>query len=323
MILLRGVVKTELHITRKHPNHKFSFGDHDHPKSLVIVKLSHGMKYPSADKFLDKVAALLEKETHLIIDCTFVQSVDYTGVQAFRSLLLASVRKGLHIVFANLNDEVHREFEKLGLDHFHFVSSVDDAIGEYNKAIVISEIEEEESALDNSKIKVVIENVDGVNVSRQNTSTAELIEEPKIHSNQSTITKRLEQERLRRRLLRELKFQPHIYGDVPLIVGGNLDFGDELDKDPVDDDGENSNSFEEDDSFTSPSSSSDCRRDVADQVPVPNAGDTGSQVTSTQSEGRRRRHGHERNIQFLNSVLLRFVFLSQFIITTLILNNPP
>ena len=143
LMLLKSVVDTGIEQERiaLETHRKFTFGDATPLESVIVLRLSHGMRYPSVEKFLKKTEKVLRNEKHVIVDCIFVHSVDYTGVQAFRSLLLMSVKKGFHIAFVNMNQKVREQLEKLGLEKSHLAGNIDEAIGEYNKAVALSEMQ--------------------------------------------------------------------------------------------------------------------------------------------------------------------------------------
>ena len=143
IMLLKSVVDTGIDQERitLETHRKFTFGDATPLESVIVLRLSHGMRYPGVEKFLRKTEKILRNEKHVVVDCIFVHSVDYTGVQAFRSLLLMSVKKGFHIAFVNMNSRVREQMEKLGLEKSHLAGNIDEAIGEYNKAIALSEMQ--------------------------------------------------------------------------------------------------------------------------------------------------------------------------------------
>lgn len=102
-------------------------------KFVKIVRLSHGMKYPSADKFIDRLARVLAEaedasDVFIVLDCQFFTGIDYTGLQALRTFLLMAVRKKKRVVFTNLSKRLHTKLSRLGLEHFIHVDNAEEAI---------------------------------------------------------------------------------------------------------------------------------------------------------------------------------------------------
>ena len=191
VMLLKSVVDTDIEQERitLRSHRRFLFGDTTPLESVIVLRLSHGMRYPSVEKFLKKTEKVLHNEKRVIVDCIFVHSVDYTGVQAFRSLLLLSVKKGLHIVFVNMNKNVREQLEKLGLEKSYLAGNIDEAIGEYNKAVALCEME------------TIPE--DG------HVSVAE------------------KEQTVREELLKKLEVIPKINTDIPMIISGTIQYDDE------------------------------------------------------------------------------------------------
>ncbi|XP_077979767.1 sodium-independent sulfate anion transporter-like [Glandiceps talaboti] len=106
-------------------------------REILVIKLSHGIQYPSVDHIMSAVVEygleeydnqLIEPPKAVIIDCSHVFTVDYTTVQGMTELIYEYKKADVRLVFAGLEQSVSEVFLRADISGFTSYGSVDDAI---------------------------------------------------------------------------------------------------------------------------------------------------------------------------------------------------
>ena len=135
LTFLHPVVQMKLSIAQRRMDNLAPGDDNDN--GMTVVELSHGMKYPTADKFIDKISHLFSstKNTHFVMDCRFVTGFDFTGLQAWHMLIRLAYTKKKHLIFVNMSHHIRRQLTAIGLEEFHHAPDLESAIQEYSDQI--------------------------------------------------------------------------------------------------------------------------------------------------------------------------------------------
>ena len=136
LMFLRPVVRVQMDIA--HESHEIEDEDAKFINKMTVIKFSHGLMYPSADKFLDRLNRILQRgDKHIVLDCQFFTGLDYTGLEAMKRILLIAYQQNKHIIFTNMSDHLLKEIQHIGIDNFNYFDNVDDAIhGKFDEQIL-------------------------------------------------------------------------------------------------------------------------------------------------------------------------------------------